>query len=133
MTLGGGRARRLSLGAAATFAVAAVAGVVGNRLTGSFTPALILFVGLVMAGMLVSYWVDRGTRADRSSEGESTGGGSSTMPQAVQDITASAPGATAQGAMFGNIINHGDIPRGPAPRLHRLLRTTPRRGRGSPR
>jgi hypothetical protein len=25
----------------------------------------------------------------------------------VQDITASAPGATAQGAMFGNIINYG--------------------------
>jgi hypothetical protein len=30
----------------------------------------------------------------------------------VQNITAAAPGATAQGAMFGNVINyHGDAPR----------------------
>lgn len=32
----------------------------------------------------------------------------SQLPQAVQNITASAPGATAQGAMFGNVINYGD-------------------------
>ena len=35
----------------------------------------------------------------------------SRLPQAVQNITASAPGATAQGAMFGDVINHGDAPR----------------------
>ena len=29
---------------------------------------------------------------------------------AVQDITASAQGAIAQGAMFGNVINHGTAP-----------------------
>lgn len=32
----------------------------------------------------------------------------SQLPQAVQNITASAPGATAQAAMFGNVINCGD-------------------------
>jgi hypothetical protein len=29
----------------------------------------------------------------------------------IQNVTASAPGATAQGAMFGNVINYGDLPR----------------------
>ena len=29
----------------------------------------------------------------------------------VQNITATASGATAQGAMFGNVINYGDAPR----------------------
>jgi hypothetical protein len=32
-------------------------------------------------------------------------------PRAVQNITASAPDASAQGAMFGNVINYGDAPR----------------------
>jgi hypothetical protein len=29
----------------------------------------------------------------------------------VQNITAAAPGATAQGAMFGNVINYDEVPR----------------------
>jgi len=33
--------------------------------------------------------------------------------QMVQNINASAPGATSQGAMFGNVINHRGVPRGP--------------------
>jgi hypothetical protein len=41
----------------------------------------------------------------------------------VQNITANAPGATAQGAMFGNVINYGDAPRPGA--------STARRGTGS--
>jgi hypothetical protein len=36
---------------------------------------------------------------------------SSRMPQAVQNITASASGATAQGAMFGQIINYSESTR----------------------
>jgi hypothetical protein len=34
---------------------------------------------------------------------------------AEQNITSSASGATSQGVMFGNIINHSDVPRAPAP------------------
>lgn len=34
----------------------------------------------------------------------------SQMPQSVQNITASAYGATAQGAMFGNVINYSGLP-----------------------
>jgi hypothetical protein len=41
----------------------------------------------------------------------------SRLPQAVQTITASAPGATAQGAMFGDVINHGDPLRPAAPKV----------------
>jgi hypothetical protein len=38
----------------------------------------------------------------------------------VQNITAAAPGATAQGAMFGNVINYnGDVPRPGAPTARR--------------
>ncbi len=41
----------------------------------------------------------------------------SQLPQAVQNITASAPGATAQGAMFGDVINYGDAPRPATPKV----------------
>jgi hypothetical protein len=37
-----------------------------------------------------------------------------TSPQVVQQITASAPGSTAQGAMFGNVINYHDPRQGTA-------------------
>jgi hypothetical protein len=92
----------LSLGAAVTFAVAAVAGVAGNRLTGSVTPALLVFAGLVVVGMLVSCWMDRGTRANAAAEDESSGhaasvSGLSDLRGARQDIVASGPGSVAQG------------------------------------
>jgi hypothetical protein len=35
----------------------------------------------------------------------------------IQNITASAPGATAQGAMFGNVINHGAGPADGSPHV----------------
>lgn len=50
--------------------VAAAAGVVGNRLTGRITPALVVFAALVVAGMLVTYWVDRAARARGAVEAE---------------------------------------------------------------
>ena len=53
--------RRRSLGAALTFAVAAVAGVVGNQLTGRFTVAVLVFVLLVLAGMILAYLMERAT------------------------------------------------------------------------
>ena len=125
MGLEGGRARRLSLGAAVTFAAAALAGVAGNRLTGRVTPALVVFAGLTVAGTLVSYWVDRGKRASGPAEGGSSSGATdafmlSDLRGAQQNINASAPGAVAQGAMGGNVINHGDtvrpgVPTAPAP------------------
>ena len=127
MGRGSGRARRLSLGAAVTFAVAAVAGVAGGKVTGHLTPALAVFAGLVVAGMLISYWVDRGARADSPADDESSRGAVGAFgpidlrgAQGVQNIIASAPGAIAQGAMGGNVINHGDVrqpsvPTAPAP------------------
>jgi hypothetical protein len=39
------------------------------------------------------------------------------LPQAVQNVTASATGATAQGAMFGDVINYGGVPRPVAPKV----------------
>jgi hypothetical protein len=114
--VGGSRARRLSLGAAVTFAVAAVAGVAGNRLTGQVTPALGAFAGLVVAGMLLTYWLDRSARSSGSSDGD--GGGPcpqvSDLGGVQQNVIASAPGATAQGALAGNVINYGNVAR-PSP------------------
>ena len=63
-----------SLGAAVTFLVAAVAGVIGNRLTGRLTPALVVFAGLVVAGMLITYLLDRGIRARGPAEAETKDG-----------------------------------------------------------
>lgn len=53
------RARRRSVGAAVTFAVAAAAGVAGNKLTGKVTVAWVVFAGLVVIGILLTYWLDR--------------------------------------------------------------------------
>jgi hypothetical protein len=108
--LGGGRARRLSLASAVTFGLAVLAGVAGNRLTDRITPTLVVSAALVAAGMLVSYWVDRGTHVNIPIEGVSGDWTSPLMPQALQDITASAPSVTAQGATFGNVISYGDGP-----------------------
>lgn len=46
-------------GAAATFALAAVAGVVGNQLTGHLTWALAVFVVLLTTGMAVTFLLER--------------------------------------------------------------------------
>lgn len=71
------RGRVRSAGAAVTFAVAAAAGVAGNRLTGRVTPALVVFAGLVVAGILVTYLVDRSAGASRRAEGAAGAGGDS--------------------------------------------------------
>jgi hypothetical protein len=47
------------VGAAATFLLAAVAGVVGNQLTGHLTVALVAFVVLLAAGMAVTFLLER--------------------------------------------------------------------------
>ena len=46
-------------GAAATFVLAAVAGVVGNQLTGHLSVALALFVVLLAAGTAVTFLLER--------------------------------------------------------------------------
>lgn len=46
------------MGAAATFVLAAVAGVVGNQLTGHLTPALVTFVVLLVVGMAITFLVE---------------------------------------------------------------------------
>lgn len=110
MNLGGSRARRLSLSSAITFAVAAVASVVGGRLTDSITPALAMLAGLVITGMLLSYWLDCSTRS--TGPGGDGHNGSATRPQlsglrgSQQNIIAAAPSSIAQGAIGGNVVNH---------------------------
>jgi hypothetical protein len=47
------------VGAAATFALAAVAEVVGNQLTGHLTWALVVFVVLLTTGMAVTFLLER--------------------------------------------------------------------------
>ncbi len=65
------RVRRRSLGAAITFAVvAAVSGVIGGKLTSRLTLALVIFVGLVAAGMVLTYRMERAaSSADKSGTG----------------------------------------------------------------
>jgi hypothetical protein len=76
------RARRAgrwrAVGAAGSFVLAAVAGVVGNQLTGHLTPALVLFIVLLVAGVVVTYVLERGT-AERDS-GEEAGNGLVSRP-----------------------------------------------------
>jgi hypothetical protein len=83
-----------SVGAAATFLLAAAAGVVGNRATGRVTPALVVFAVLVIAGMLVTYVLDRHARA-RSSADNGTEGGAVSQAEPI-DLH------DAQGVQIGN-------------------------------
>lgn len=110
MGQGKDRARRLSLGTAITFAVAAIAGVVGGRVSGHVTPALIVFVVLVIAGMAVSYWVDHRSREDKPDDGGAAPGLIDARgAREVQNIIAMAPGSVAQGTFGGGrIVRHQD-------------------------
>jgi hypothetical protein len=58
-------------GAAATFVLAAVVGVVGNQLTGHLTWALVAFVVLLAAGMAVTFLLEQhaGGRAPTEDQG----------------------------------------------------------------
>ena len=47
------------VGAAVTFVLAAVAGVVGSQLTGHLTAAVVAFVALLAAGMAVTFLLER--------------------------------------------------------------------------
>lgn len=68
-------ARWRPVGAAATFFLAAVAGVAGNQLTGHLTVALAAFVVLLVAGVAVSFFLERYAGGQASSEGKDTDGG----------------------------------------------------------
>jgi len=72
------RARSRAAGAAITFAIAAVAGVAGNKLTGSLTPALTVFAGLVAVGVILTFWLSRDddTAIMERNDQEETGPGS---------------------------------------------------------
>ena len=83
-----------SLGTAGAFLLAALAGVVGNRLTGRVTPALVVFAVLVVAGMLVTYVLDRRTSA-RGSDDHGAGGGTVSRAESVEL-------SGAQGVQVGN-------------------------------
>jgi hypothetical protein len=61
------------VGAAATFVLAAVAGVVGNQLTGHLTVALVAFVVLLAAGMVVTFLVERHASGQASDDDQGTG------------------------------------------------------------
>ena len=61
-------ARWRPAGAAVTFVLAAVAGVVGNQLTGHLTVALVAFVVLLAAGMAVTFLLERSAGGRASGE-----------------------------------------------------------------
>jgi hypothetical protein len=72
-------ARWRPVGAAATFLLAAVAGVAGNQITGHVTYALAVFVVLAVAGVFVTYALDRHADghdrpAPRGADGTGSGG-----------------------------------------------------------
>jgi hypothetical protein len=54
---------RRAVGAALTFVVAAVAGVVGNQVSGAWW-ALVVFVVLLLVGGGVTYWLEHTSVAD---------------------------------------------------------------------
>ena len=82
------------VGGAATFVLAAVAGVVGNQLTGHLTPALVIFVVLLTAGMVIVFSLERCSGGQTSDEdpGIYIAGG----PSATYDMRA------AQGVQIGD-------------------------------
>ncbi len=67
------RVRWRSVGAAITFVLAAVAGVVGNRLTGHMTLALMVFAVLLVAGMAVTFLLERSASGRASGDDQGTG------------------------------------------------------------
>jgi hypothetical protein len=110
------RTRRLSLGTAVTFAVAAIAGVVGGRVTGDLTPALLIFAVLVAGGAAVSYWVDRRSRAGSPDDGATAGLIDARGAGTVQNNIAMAPGSVALGAIGeGRVIPHDGVLESDAP------------------
>lgn len=62
------------MGAAGVFLLAAVAGVVGNKLTGHLTMALVVFVVLLVGGMAVTFLLERHADSRISPEGQDVGG-----------------------------------------------------------
>src|SRR5262249_46306077 len=61
--------RQRRLPAAAAVAVAAIAGVVGGKLTGKPTLGLVAFAGLLVAGMILTYLAERGTDTADTQDG----------------------------------------------------------------
>jgi len=61
------------VGAAATFLLAAVAGVVGSQLTGHLTPAVVAFAALLVAGMAVTFLLERKADGQASGDDQSSG------------------------------------------------------------
>ena len=70
--------RGRAAGAAVTFVLAAVAGVVGNQLTGHLTWALVAFIALLAAGAAVTFALERS--ADRRADNEDRHGGPDGRP-----------------------------------------------------
>jgi hypothetical protein len=110
------RTRRLSLGTAVTFVVAAIAGVVGGKVTGDLTPALVIFAVLVVGGAAISYWVDRRSRASSSDDDATAGLIDARGARTVQNNIAMAPGSVALGTLGdGRVIPHDDVMESDAP------------------
>jgi hypothetical protein len=112
MGSGNVRGRRFSLGAGVTFALAAVKGVAGERLTSHITPALVVFVSVVAAGMTVTYWVDRRRGIAVDTPERAVPGTPGMTPAdsgrgSVQIVIADGPGGSAIATMHGNTHIHG--------------------------
>ena len=79
------------VGAAGTFMLAAVAGVMGNQLTGHLTVALVAFVVLMATGMTVTFLLERhaGGRAsndDQSADAAGKAGGGIYDPRGMRGV-----------------------------------------------
>jgi hypothetical protein len=83
------RARQMvrwrSAGAAAAFVFAAVAGAVGNQLTGHLTWALVAFVVLLAAGMAITFLLERHANG-RIVSGEDQGTRAAGRPDGTYDL-----------------------------------------------
>jgi hypothetical protein len=87
--------RRRPAGAAATFLLAAVVGVAGNQLTGHLSVALAAFAVLLVAGMTVTYLMERGA-GGRTSDSDKAKGATSEEPGGRYDLQG------AWGVQFGD-------------------------------
>lgn len=72
------------VGTAATFLLAAVAGAVGNQLTGRLTVTLVVFVVLLAAGTAVTFLLER--HASGQTSGEDQGRGAGGEPGRTHDL-----------------------------------------------
>jgi hypothetical protein len=117
-----GSRARLVVAASVVFAVAGIAGLLAvlsiEGLDRASVWAALFASAATLVGTAVAVWtlaetVRTSRRGDASSKAPTTH--IPEAPQPMQKITASGQGSTAQGAMFGDVITHVNLPEGTDP------------------